>query len=212
MYNDDYGMNATAAAGMGVFWVIYMIVMIAFCALMIFLNWRAFTKAGREGWKSLIPIYNWYTYTDIATGKPLQCFLVFIPCVGFVFAYIIMYKFYKSYGISTGMTILSLFIIPIAPFMIAFNNDIEYIGPDGEYYEDDDTIPGYDQQMQQNYSQMNQNMYSQPMGNQMNQQMGQQMGNQMNQNMYNQQMGRQMNQQRPMNNQMGNNDDMSIDF
>ena len=43
-----------------------MLIFIAISILMIVANWKLFTKAGEEGWKCLIPIYNTYTAIKIA--------------------------------------------------------------------------------------------------------------------------------------------------
>jgi hypothetical protein len=46
--------------------------------------WQVFYKAGYEGWKSIIPIYNAYILTKIG-GQPTWVFvLLFIPIVNIV--------------------------------------------------------------------------------------------------------------------------------
>lgn len=45
------------------------IVSLAIAVFLLVSMWKLFTKAGKEGWKSLIPIYNFYTLIGIA-GLP----------------------------------------------------------------------------------------------------------------------------------------------
>jgi len=44
---------------------------LALCIALLAANWKTFTKAGRAGWKSIIPIYNTYVAFDIAGVKKL---------------------------------------------------------------------------------------------------------------------------------------------
>ena len=54
--------------------------------VMIAAMWKVFTKAGKPGWASIIPIYNMVVLLDIA-GKPVWwIILFFIPIVNFIFA------------------------------------------------------------------------------------------------------------------------------
>ena len=122
-------MNDYEMAGMGISLAVELIVGIVFAVLFIFLHWKAFTKAGHEGWKSIIPIINTITISQIAVGNSWYWLLGLIPFVGIIFIYILTYKYYKSFGISTGIAILSILILPIAPFMIAFDNNVKYEGP-----------------------------------------------------------------------------------
>jgi hypothetical protein len=56
--------QAVAAAGLagllGASLVFLMVLGLAFTVLMIIARWKIFTKAGQEGWKSIIPIYSDY--------------------------------------------------------------------------------------------------------------------------------------------------------
>ena len=54
-------MGALAGIGAGVF-----VVSLAVLVFAIVCMWKIFVKAGEPGWKSLIPIYNIYTYYKIA--------------------------------------------------------------------------------------------------------------------------------------------------
>jgi hypothetical protein len=107
-----------------IFWVIY----IAIIALFVIAMWKLFTKAGKPGWASLIPIYNNVVMLEIA-GKPLWwVFMLFIPIVNIVFAFLILYHFSKAYGksdgFSIGVALLSFIFLPLLAF-----SDAKYQGP-----------------------------------------------------------------------------------
>jgi Family of unknown function (DUF5684) len=105
-------------------WLLY----IAVIALMIVSLWKLFTKAGKPGWASIVPIYNSIVMLEIA-GKPIWWFfMLFIPVVNIVFAFLILYHFSKAYGkaegFSIGVALLSIIFIPILAF-----SDARYKGP-----------------------------------------------------------------------------------
>jgi uncharacterized membrane protein YoaK (UPF0700 family) len=96
------------------------IVAILFAVVMIAAMWKVFTKAGKPGWASLIPIYNLVVLLGIA-GKPAWwVILFFIPIVGFIMA-ILTYvalaeKFGKGGGFAVGLVLLGPIFFPILGF------------------------------------------------------------------------------------------------
>ena len=60
------------------------LICLAIIVLMVVTWWKIFTKAGKPGWASIIPIYDIFVILDII-GKPLWwIILMFIPVVSFV--------------------------------------------------------------------------------------------------------------------------------
>jgi Family of unknown function (DUF5684) len=105
-------------------WVLY----VAVIALMLVSFWKLFTKAGKPGWASIIPIYNNIVMLEIA-GKPIWWFfMLFIPGVNIIFAFLTLYHFSKAYGkaegFSIGVALLSFIFIPLLAF-----SDARYKGP-----------------------------------------------------------------------------------
>ena len=96
------------------------IFMILVAVLMIAAMWKVFTKAGKPGWASIIPIYNMVVLLDIA-GKPVWwIILFFIPIVNFIFA-ILTYvglaeRFGKGGGFAVGLILLGIIFFPILGF------------------------------------------------------------------------------------------------
>jgi hypothetical protein len=88
--------------------------------VMIAAMWKIFTKAGKPGWASIIPIYNVIVLLDIA-GKPVWWFILFlIPIVNFVML-ILTYvaladKFGKGGGFAVGLIFLGIVFFPILGF------------------------------------------------------------------------------------------------
>lgn len=92
--------------------------------------WKIFTKAGEEGWKAIIPIYNMIVLLKIV-GKPGWWFFLFlIPIVNYVFiiwTYNMLSKsFGKDEGFTAGLVLLGIIFFPILGFGSA-----QYQGPFG---------------------------------------------------------------------------------
>lgn len=119
-----------ASAGAGILMMLVMFVIwlavIVFC---IAIGWKIFSKAGQEGWKSIIPIYNtWVLVVDIIGRSPLWFVLTLIPCVNIVIAIILMIDLAKVFGKGTGFGLGLAFLNPIFAAILAFG-DAEYEGP-----------------------------------------------------------------------------------
>lgn len=121
--------------GLGMFFAILGLVI---SILMLIAQFKLFEKAGEEGWKVLIPIYNVYIMVKIAfSGKKNWLFaLLFLPLLGTFFGETLMllltfvsaigslyiiYNFARRFG-DTGISIASLFIPVIIYPILAFGN------------------------------------------------------------------------------------------
>ncbi len=99
------------------------ILVILYVALVVFFiaaGWRIYSKAGKPGWASLVPIYNIVVMLEIV-GKPTWwILLLFIPFVNFVIAIIIQLalaeRFGKSAGFGVGLILLPIVFVPILAF------------------------------------------------------------------------------------------------
>ena len=97
-------------------WLIYM----AIVAVLIVSMWKVFSKAGRPGWGSIIPIYNTVLMCQIA-GKPGWWVLLYlVPILNFIIAIIVSLgiaeKFGKGAGFGLGLAFLSIIFYPILAF------------------------------------------------------------------------------------------------
>ena len=82
--------------------------------------WKVFTKAGKPGWASIIPIYNAIVLLEIA-GKPVWWIvLLIIPGVNIFILFIVSIDVAKNFGKGTGfgvgLALLGVIFYPILGF------------------------------------------------------------------------------------------------
>ena len=107
---------------------LFLICWLGFLALILVSFWVIFTKAGKPGWASLIPIYNYMVMLEIV-GRPLWWIvLVLIPLVNIVITIIVALDTAKSFGkgagFGIGLWLLSFIFYPLLAF-----GDAKYAGP-----------------------------------------------------------------------------------
>ena len=88
--------------------------------LLLAVGWKIFTKAGKPGWASLIPIYNMYVLMLIS-GKPgWWVLLMFIPVANLVVSILaaigLAQNFGKGGGFAAGLILLPIIFYPILAF------------------------------------------------------------------------------------------------
>ena len=118
---------AYAAAASGVS-AVYAILSLAISVLTLVAMWKLFVKAGKAGWKCLIPFYNTYCLYDIAWGNGWLFLLMFVPCVNVVVGIMMLFKLAKAFGQSTGFGFGLLFLNTIFILILGFGS-AEYVGP-----------------------------------------------------------------------------------
>ena len=118
---------AYAAAASGVS-TVYVILSLAISVLTLVAMWKLFVKAGRAGWKCLIPFYNTYCLYDIAWGNGWLFLLMFVPCVNVVVGIMMLFKLAKAFGQGTGFGFGLLFLNTIFILILGFGS-AEYVGP-----------------------------------------------------------------------------------
>ena len=130
--NSTYGMDMSSqnvwdSSFFGVGFAITLFISILIMAFFIFVYWIIFTKAGEEGWKSLIPIYNVYILYKITWGNGLIFLLLLVPFVNFIVGIITINKLSKCFGHGLGFTLGLLFLPIIFLPLLAFG-DSRYEG------------------------------------------------------------------------------------
>ena len=107
--------------------IIPLIIMIAVFAAVVAGIWKAFEKAGRPGWGSLVPIYNLILLLGIA-GKPTWWMVLFlIPLVNMVVAILVSIEIAKKFGQGTGFG-LGLALLPMIFYPLLGFGDAKYQG------------------------------------------------------------------------------------
>jgi len=123
-YPTTYATSPSVGAGIfaGFFGFFLVLCIIACVVLVIVAEWKIFTKAGKEGWKSLIPVYNAYTMLQILNMEPMLCFLSLLPGANFMLGIVMSVKLAKSFGKGTGFAIGIILLEPIFEMILAFGD------------------------------------------------------------------------------------------
>ena len=108
--------------------VIPLLLILAIAILMIASLWKLFTKAGKPGWASIIPIYNLIVMLQIV-DKPLWLIILFfIPFVGSIMGILLCYWLAVAFGKGIGYTVGLIFLPFIFYPLLAFSKEAEYTG------------------------------------------------------------------------------------
>lgn len=110
----------------------FLLFCLAIAVFFIICMWKIFEKAGQEGWKAIIPIYNVYVLT-IIIGKPWYwVILMCIPYLNIIWGIwatnLLSKSFGKTEGFTVGLLLLGIVFYPI----LAFDRTIQYKGPAGD--------------------------------------------------------------------------------
>ena len=91
--------------------------------------WVLFEKAGREGWKAIIPFYNAWVEFDIVYGAGWKMFLLLVPILNIALSIMFRFRIAQVYGRSTAFAICNIFFSPITDLIMAFDGKSNYQGP-----------------------------------------------------------------------------------
>ena len=115
----------------------YLMIAFAWWLLQIIANWRIFTKAGEDGWKSIIPIYGDYISYKICLQGTLETndslmismIIVLIKIILAIISIMYSVKLARAFGRGTGFAIGLIFLQPIFMLILGFGDD-RYYGAD----------------------------------------------------------------------------------
>ena len=127
MESSDAGSIAAIAAGLGIFLLFFF----AFIVFFIVCHWKIFTKAGQEGWKSLIPLYNAYVQLQITKQPTIWLLYFFIPFVNIYFGIKHIHGLSRAFGKDVGFTV-GIILLPIVFYPILAFGDSKYIYTDND--------------------------------------------------------------------------------
>ena len=124
MYDYSYYDNVNSGVASGIF--------AAFGGMMLFSSligifmivcmWKIFTKAGKEGWKSIIPIYNIIVLLEIAELPTWYIVLYIIPVVNIYALFKTYIELAHKFGKSTGFGVLMVFFSIVCFPILAFDS------------------------------------------------------------------------------------------
>lgn len=125
-YYPQYTTTTVSAAGAGIaagiLTTFMVLIILAWVVMVVIAEWKIFTKAGHEGWKALIPIYNAYTMLKILNMEPLLCFLTFVPGANFLLNIVMSVKLAKSFKKGTGFAVGLILLAPIFTMILGFGS------------------------------------------------------------------------------------------
>ncbi len=101
---------------------ILVIISILIPIILFIVLWKIFVKAGKKGWYSLIPFYDYYCMSKIAFKKDWLFIFMLITPINVIVFMLWLYKIAKAFGKSTGFAICNIFFPYITMQIIAFDN------------------------------------------------------------------------------------------
>ena len=123
--------TGTSTVSTGLFLTIFLVFFVTLLVIFVIsaiAGWKIFKKAGVEGWKALIPVYNQYLLLEIAGYNGFLVFLSFIPGGSLAVLILTGLGLAKNFGKSTAFAIVALMLFsPIGYLMLAFGN-AKYLG------------------------------------------------------------------------------------
>lgn len=114
-YNYDLGSSSGTGSLGGLFLMSGILSLVTIVS-----QWKVFTKAGKPGWASIVPVYNMIVMIQIADLSLVYLLLFFVPIAN-IYAlfkiYIgIAHKFGKSTGFGVGLIFLTIIFMPMLAF------------------------------------------------------------------------------------------------
>ena len=103
-----------------VFMTAYWGFIIVLTAILLIAMWKIFTKAGKPGWASIIPIYNAIVLLQIVGYSGWLIILFLIPIVNIIFSIMVYHRLSQAFGHGVGFTLGLLFLNPIFLMVLAF--------------------------------------------------------------------------------------------
>lgn len=131
-YNSGYYHDVYSAmmSAMVVIYMVIALVNLVIYVLSIIADYRLFEKAGEEGWKAIIPFYNYFVLCRIVMGDSLWFWLGFVPGINVFGRLYIRFKTGEAYGKTTGFNIGMMLLPYIFRIILAFDAKTVYYGPD----------------------------------------------------------------------------------
>ena len=96
--------------------------------VMIVAQWKLFSKAGKPGWASLVPVYNTVVMLEIVGRPTWWILLLLFPCTAPIILVIMAVDLAKSFGKGGGFTV-GLILLGIVFFPILAFGSAQYQGP-----------------------------------------------------------------------------------
>jgi hypothetical protein len=122
--------NTNSSFSIAAFLPVFLI-SIALGIIMIVALWKLFTKTGRPGWASIVPVYNLWVLFELTGFPAWLAILALVPFVNFVviiLEIVALVKFVQLFGKGIGFGILTIFFPFVTLPILAFGK-AQYQGP-----------------------------------------------------------------------------------
>ena len=126
-YSYNYTASGLDYASLGAALGAYMGVVVVSGILSLVAMWKIFTKAGKPGWASIVPIYNIVVMFQISGLNPWLILLFLIPFANIVIMIMMYVKLAKAFDKGTGFALGLIFLNTIFVLILGFGNS-KYIG------------------------------------------------------------------------------------
>lgn len=124
-YGYGYGTSGVSTGSTlfgGILVIIYLISIIG-SLLSLIAMWKIYTKAGKPGWASIVPIYNLVVLFEIVELEWWHVLIaLFVPFAVFIYLIVIDIKLAKVFGKDIGFILLLIFIPIVGQLILAFGN------------------------------------------------------------------------------------------
>jgi hypothetical protein len=114
--------SETESAGGGIAAAFGTLIYLGIIVLIIAGLWKIFAKAGKPGWTSIIPIYNFIVLLEIVGRPTWWVILAFIPIVNVVIIIMVYIDLAKSFGKGVGFGLGLTFLSPIFVCILGFGS------------------------------------------------------------------------------------------
>ena len=118
--------TTNTAAGGGMLSTILLLIG-AVCLFFLVVRWKLYSKAGRPGWASLIPIYTTVVFCQICGRSGWLTLALMIPGVNVIVSIMLSVDLARVFGRGTGFALGLIFLSPIFFPILAFGSS-RYVG------------------------------------------------------------------------------------
>ncbi|HQW06296.1 MAG TPA: DUF5684 domain-containing protein [Flavobacteriales bacterium] len=96
---DDFSLSTLLTVQL---WTLIAWIVVLFGIITYEARWKIFTKAGKEGWESLIPIYAEVVQQDIIKEPRVRVLLLLIPIMNIIYVWTVLDKIGRRFGKGEG--------------------------------------------------------------------------------------------------------------
>ena len=114
-------------ASIAFYWIFFLLAY----AVVAIPKWVLYEKAGKPGWAAIVPFYQDYVLFELTWGNGILFLLLMIPFANVVISIITWIKFAQAYGKGGGYACGLIFLRTIFLYIMAFSNDVVYVGVPG---------------------------------------------------------------------------------